>query len=118
MATPGAQITGQDLTGSQPSQHVTLYEQTGEAPAIGRVRTLTAKRKNEELFPIEISVTTIATDDEVEYGVFIRDISDKVRLQEQLIESERLAAIRARSSQLTVGRSFIPANLGRERRFA
>src|SRR5262249_53852345 len=42
---------------------------------------------------IELSVTEIRTSDEVRYGAFIRDISEKVRLQEQLVERERLAAI-------------------------
>jgi C4-dicarboxylate-specific signal transduction histidine kinase len=69
------------------------YERTGEAHAIGRIRTVNAKRKNGELFPIELSVTEIEVDQDVHYAAFIRDISEKTRLQEKLVESERLAAI-------------------------
>lgn len=73
--------------------YIERYERTGEARAIGRIRTVTAKRKNGELFPIELSVTKIAEDREVQYAAFIRDISEKARLQAQLVENERLVAI-------------------------
>jgi PAS domain S-box-containing protein len=73
--------------------YIEHYEKTGEARAIGRIRTVTAKRKNGELFPIELSVTKIAEDQHVQYGAFIRDVSEKARLQAQLVENERLVAI-------------------------
>jgi two-component system, LuxR family, sensor kinase FixL len=73
--------------------YIEHYERTGEARAIGRIRTVTAKRKNGELFPIELSVTKIAEDQDVQYAAFIRDISEKVQLQAQLVENERLVAI-------------------------
>jgi two-component system sensor kinase FixL len=73
--------------------YVDRYEQTGEQRAIGRIRTVAAQRKNGQVFPIELSVTEIRSGNEVRYGAFIRDISEKVRLQEQLVERERLAAI-------------------------
>jgi PAS domain S-box-containing protein len=73
--------------------YIARYEKTGEARAIGRIRTVTARRKSGELFPIELSVTEIGSDEEVHYAAFIRDISEKVKLQAQLLESERLAAI-------------------------
>jgi len=73
--------------------YIERYERTGEARAIGRIRTVTARRKNGELFSIELSVTKIAEDQEAHYAAFIRDISEKVRLQEQMVENERLVAI-------------------------
>ena len=85
---------------SQHDEYVARYERTGEAHAIGRIRTVTAKRKNGDLFPIELSVTEIPTDEDVHYAAFIRDISDKTRLQEQLVESERLAAIGATAAKI------------------
>ena len=78
---------------SEHDGYLERYERTGEAHAIGRIRTVTAKRKNGETFPIELSVAKIASDQEAQYGAFIRDISDKVRLQQQAIESDRLATI-------------------------
>jgi two-component system, LuxR family, sensor kinase FixL len=78
---------------TEHDEYITRYERTGEAHAIGRIRTVNAKRKNGELFPIELSVTEIEVDQDVHYAAFIRDISEKTRLQEKLLESERLAAI-------------------------
>jgi two-component system, LuxR family, sensor kinase FixL len=73
--------------------YIERYEKTGEARAIGRIRSVTARRKNGELFPIELSVTKVAEDQDVQYAAFIRDISEKVKLQQQAVESERLATI-------------------------
>ena len=78
---------------TEHDRYIEHYERTGEARAIGRIRTVTAKRKNSELFPIELSVTKIAEDQDVQYAAFIRDISEKARLQAQLVENERLVAI-------------------------
>ena len=78
---------------SEHNGYIARYEQSGEARAIGRIRTVAARRKNGEVFPIELSVAEITTPDETTYGAFIRDISDTVHLQEQLMERERLAAI-------------------------
>ncbi len=78
---------------SEHDEYIARYERTGEARAIGRIRTVTAKRKNGEVFPIELSVTEIEVDQEVHYAAFIRDISEKAKLQEQLVERERLATI-------------------------
>lgn len=78
---------------SEHDKYIASYERTGEARAIGRIRTVTAKRKNGELFPIELSVTEIEVDQDVHYAAFIRDISEKAKLQEQLVERERLATI-------------------------
>lgn len=78
---------------TEHDEYIARYEKTGEARAIGRIRTVTARRKNGESFPIELSVTEIAIDQDVHYAAFIRDISEKTRLQGQLLESERLAAI-------------------------
>jgi PAS domain S-box-containing protein len=81
-------------------EYIARYERTGVPNAIGRVRTVIAKRKNGELFSIELSVAEIALDQEVHYGAFIRDISEKVKLQEQARENDRLAAIGATAAKI------------------
>ena len=95
-----AEVRGQkvNLLMGQPyatdhDRFIARYEKTGERHAIGQIRTVTAKRKNGELFPIELSVTEIAADEEVRYAAFIRDISEKSRLHDRLVESERLAVL-------------------------
>jgi PAS domain S-box-containing protein len=83
---------------SEHDWYITRYEQTGERRAIGTIRVVEGRRKSGEVFPIELSVTEVKTGDEVRYAAFIRDVSDKGKLQERLIESERLAAIGAASA--------------------
>jgi PAS domain S-box-containing protein len=85
---------------SEHDGYIKRYEGTGEAHAIGRIRTVTAMRKNGELFPIELSVTEIELDQDVHYAAFIRDISEKAKLEEQLMERERLATIGATSAKI------------------
>jgi two-component system sensor kinase FixL len=78
---------------SEHQNYIEHYELTGIKRAIGRIRTVSARRKNGEVFPIELSVTEVAARDQVQYAAFIRDISEKVKLQEEMIERERLAVI-------------------------
>ncbi len=85
---------------TEHDEYIARYERTGEARAIGRTRAVTAQRKNGEPFPIELSVTEIAVDQEVHYAAFIRDISEKTRLQTHLVESERLAAIGSTAAKI------------------
>jgi PAS domain S-box-containing protein len=73
--------------------YIARYEMTGEPHAIGRIRTVSARRKDGTIFPVELSVTQIASGREVTYAAFIRDITEKVKLQRQAIESERLVTI-------------------------
>jgi two-component system sensor kinase FixL len=102
-----AEVVGQNVSmlmpepyASEHDDYLARYERTGEARAIGRTRTVAARRRTGEVFPIEISVSEVKVGNEVRYGAFIRDISEKVRLQEQLIERERLAAIGATAAKL------------------
>lgn len=80
---------------SEHNGYVRRYEETGEARAIGRIRTVKAKRKNGEVFPVELSVTAVPASETVTYAAFIRDISQKEKLQAQLVEQERMAVIGA-----------------------
>jgi PAS domain S-box-containing protein len=95
-----AEVAGQKVNmlmaepyASEHDGYIARYESTGEARAIGRIRPVSARRKNGEIFPIELSVTQIATGEEVNYAAFIRDISEKVKLQQMAVENERLATI-------------------------
>jgi len=103
---PAAEVVGQkvDMLMPEPyrSQHdgyIERYEQTGEARAIGRIRVVRGQRKDGELFPIELSVTEVGSDDGPRYAAFIRDISETVRLREQLVQRERLVAIGTTSAK-------------------
>lgn len=102
-----AEVRGQKVTllmaepyASEHDGYIERYERTHEPRAIGHIRTVTARRKNGDLFPIELSVTEVKTDEVVLYVAFLRDISEKVGLQEQLVERERLAAIGTTAAKL------------------
>ena len=84
---------------SEHDDYLAHYEATGEARAIGRIHTVAGKRKNGENFPLELSVTQVATGGEVNYAAFIRDMSEKVKLQNDLVQKERLAAIGATAAK-------------------
>lgn len=86
---------------SRHRDYVARYENTGERRAIGRIRQVTALRADGEEFPIELSVTQLAqSGDSTRYGAFIRDVSDKVRLQGALMERERSATVGTTASML------------------
>jgi PAS domain S-box-containing protein len=78
--------------------YIARYEKTGEPRAIGRIRSVEGRRKNGETFPLELSVTQVATaeSEEVHYAAFIRDISEVRRGQawlQSLIETTQDAIL-------------------------
>jgi two-component system sensor kinase FixL len=86
---------------SEHDQYIDRYEKTGEKRAIGLIRTVAGKRKNGEIFPIELSVTQVDSGAEVNYAAFIRDVSEKAKHLRDLAENARLASIGATVSKLT-----------------
>lgn len=85
---------------SEHDEYIRAYERSHDARAIGRIRTVEARRRDGQRFPIELSVTEIAIDEEIRYGAFIRDVSERERLQSRLVERERLAAIGTTAAKL------------------
>jgi len=80
--------------------YVDRYERTGVAHAIGRIRIVSGRRKNGENFPMELSVAKVALRGEVRYVALIRDVSERVRLQHDLLHTERLATLGAAAAML------------------
>jgi len=81
--------------------YIERYESTGQKKAIGQIRQVAAKRKNGEEFPIELSVTQLTDDPEgARYGAFIRDVSEKIRLQTELMGRERIESVGTTASML------------------
>ncbi len=86
---------------TQHRQYVSHYEETGQKRAIGHIRQVTARHRDGREFPIELSVTQLAeSGDGARYGAFIRDVSEKVRLQSELMERERAATLGTTASML------------------
>jgi len=85
---------------SEHDGYVERYERTGEARAIGRIRIVSGRRKNGETFPMELSVAKVGTRGGVRYVALIRDVSERVRLQDEILHAERLATLGATAAML------------------
>ncbi len=79
--------------------YIRRYEETGERKAIGRVRTVSGRRRNGEEFPIELSVAEYQEDGQRRYAAILRDISEKVRSTQARVETEKMATIGTTASK-------------------
>ncbi len=102
-----AEVLGRNLSMLMPSPHaeehdayLRRYHETGERRAIGRLRSVHARRKSGEVFPIELTVSEARLDDEVFYTAILRDVSEHRELQRVARERERLADIGAITAKI------------------
>ncbi len=65
-------------------EYLRRYQRTGEARAIGRIRSVQGRRKSGEVFPIELSVSESRLGEEVLYTAILRDISERLATEEAL----------------------------------
>ncbi len=56
---------------------------TGEGPVLGKRVELSALRRDGNEFPVELAIATLQTGDSCEFSAFIRDITERVRVEEQ-----------------------------------
>ncbi len=70
------------------------------AEVMGTIRMVEGKRKDGTVFPIEVSVSELLVEGDSQYAAVIRDVSETVRLQQELIERERLAAVGTTTAKL------------------
>lgn len=76
------------ITILMPEQYVSLHNkgmlhhnQTGEKRVIGSIVELEAKKKDDSVFPMELSLSKIKLDDRVVFSGIIRDISHRKNLE-------------------------------------
>jgi len=74
------------------------YTATGEGHVIGSTVELSARRKSGEEVPIELSLSTWTVREERYYTGIIRDIGERKRAEQALLESEQ--ALRERQKEL------------------
>jgi PAS domain S-box-containing protein len=77
-------------------QGLVNYMHTGEGPVLNRRIELPALRRNGEVFPVELTISTMKVEDNVIFSAFIHDISERIRAKEEL---ERTAAELRRSNE-------------------
>lgn len=81
--------------------HEKIFQQDGSEKdlVMGKPYRMTAKNRDGYEFPVELQTTSIFVDQHWRFSNFIRDISDIVLAEEQLIQAQKLEAI----GQLTGG---------------
>jgi PAS domain S-box-containing protein len=66
------------------------YLQTGEARVLNRRIELSALRRDQQEFPIELAITPIGSGENLAFSAFVRDITERRRATEALRESQQL----------------------------
>lgn len=74
----------------QASQGLEHFFRTGEGGVVGRVRELTALRKDGVEFPIELSVAPIRVDETWWAVAIIRDITQRKKAEHDIVREQRL----------------------------
>lgn len=64
------------------------YQRTGEAAIIGTGREVRGRRKDGSVFPLHLSVGEMVIDGERKFTGVLHDLTDRVRIEEQLRASE------------------------------
>ena len=95
-----SEVLGHPLTELVPPEHreqlagaLSDYIQTGSSRLVGRTAELRGRRKNGDVFPMEISLSAIETTGEVQFMSAIRDLTERQRMRAMLMQSEKLASI-------------------------
>lgn len=84
---------------------INRYLTTGEKSVIGKGRVqLEAKRKSGEVFPVELSISTAQSDDGEIFVSFMRDVSARVKTENELLEArdKAVAGEKAKAELLAV----------------
>jgi len=66
---------------------------TGAGPILNQRIELTAIRKDGREFPVELAITPIRVGDDWSFSAFVRDITERKQLQQQLIQSQKMEAV-------------------------
>ena len=69
------------------------YVATRESRVVGRTVELTGRRKDGETFPLELSLSAVETGGELQFIGSIRDQTERQRMRDMLMQSEKLASI-------------------------
>jgi PAS domain S-box-containing protein len=105
---PAAQALGESISKFIPerfrkdhSRHVRKFGENGSTSrAMGALNSLSALRGNGEEFPIEASISKMETNGNQLFTVIVRDITERVAVEEALRRSEATRTVALESAQL------------------
>ena len=83
----------------QHDQYLERYQKTGERHIIGIGRVVEGRRKDGSVFPMELAVGEVVTGSERLFTGFIRDLTARQRMEQELRQMQKMEAI----GQLTGG---------------
>ncbi len=78
---------------SEHDGYIGRYLRTGVPKIIGLGRQVTGLRKDGTEFPMDLAVSEVSLKDKRFFAGIIRDVTERKRLQEQLVQSAKLAAV-------------------------
>lgn len=100
------EVCGQNVKLLMPSPdcerhdgYISRYLTTGERRIIGFGRVVTGQRKDRTTFPMELAIGEAATNGKRIFTGFIRDLTSRHRMEEELRQSQKMEAV----GQLTGG---------------
>ena len=95
-----SEVLGQNVSILMPSPHaaqhdgyIDRYMATGIARIIGIGRDIDGRRKDGSIFPAHLSVGELAIEGEAKFTGIIRDLTDRVNLEQRLREEAGLARV-------------------------
>jgi PAS domain S-box-containing protein len=74
---------------SQHDSHIARHSRTGDGRIVGIGRQVQGQRKDGSVFPLELSVTEMRQGDMVTFIGLVRDITDRKRVEDALVQSEQ-----------------------------
>ena len=90
------EVVGRNINMLMPEPHrsahdsyLRRYAETGEARIVGIGRQVRGRRKNGEEFPLDLAVTEMRQGDMITFIGVVRDITDRKRVEDALVESEQ-----------------------------
>ncbi len=85
-------------------ERLSHYLTTGQGPFLDEIVELTARRRNGELFPVEVTISAISFGNIHIFNAFIRDITERKRAEKALKEAKEAAeaAAKAKSEFLAI----------------